>query len=288
MWREDLHPANFASLPLGAWAAVALIDEQRRSWRLSAALGVLLVWLSLSYQYQWVMVPILFVLLLGKGQTRVPQVGAIWRAALVTAGAVALYLMLTAGLQTLFAQGVGPPTESNNVAAQPGSMLVERLLGTRSLSDVVGLVPSRYYRDELVRSYDPAVLVAGIMGVALLGPTVAVATLIGLAVSLVSLTYYSAPWAATNAYPFVYIGAGTACATLGNLVTQAVRRLPSFPNFKQCEPERARAWGAAGVLGVGVAVASAVLLAAQTNLDLFGNTDFLLTWWRYFGGRYIF
>src|SRR5947208_3005531 len=34
MWREDLHPANFASLPLGAWAAVTLIDQHRSAWRL--------------------------------------------------------------------------------------------------------------------------------------------------------------------------------------------------------------------------------------------------------------
>jgi hypothetical protein len=147
------------------------------------------------------------------------------QAGLIVAGSVALYLAGTATLEALFARGVGPPTESNNVAAQPGSMLVERLLRVRSISDAIALAPSRYHQEELVRSYHPVVLAAGLAGVALLGPRVTAATLLGLAISLVSLTYYSAPWAATNVYAFVYVGAGTACAALGNLFARAARRL---------------------------------------------------------------
>jgi len=204
------------------------------------------------------------------------------RAGLIVAGAAALYLVCTGGLDALFARGVGPPTVSNNVAAQPGSMLAERLRQVRSLSDVLVLMPSRYYQEELVRSYHPAVLAAALAGVALLGPRVAVATLLGLAISLVSLTYYSTPWAATNVYPFVYIGAGSACAALGRFVA---RTLQQFPRRKALT---LRSLDAARWLGVGVALASALLLAAQTNLDLVGNTNFLLTWFRYWEGKYIF
>src|SRR5579883_3471646 len=57
MWRQDLHPANFASMSLGSWAAVTLIDEARYWWQLTLSLAFLLLLLSLSYQYQWSMVP---------------------------------------------------------------------------------------------------------------------------------------------------------------------------------------------------------------------------------------
>jgi hypothetical protein len=72
------------------------------------------------------------------------------------------------------------------------------------------------------------------------------------------------------------------CATLGSIAARILRRVPGLA--------RARLYGspAARTVGTGIAAATAFILAAQTNLDLVGNTTFLLTWWRYFGGRYLF
>ncbi len=70
MWAHVLHVAEFASLPVGLWAALALLDgaagpnlggaRERAGGmlRLAAGLGALLVGLSLTYQYQWVVAPL--------------------------------------------------------------------------------------------------------------------------------------------------------------------------------------------------------------------------------------
>ena len=93
-------------------------------------------------------------------------------------------------------------------------------------------------------------------------------------------------WAATNAYPFVYIGAGTTCVTLGRIVAGQVRR---WRDGRLRSPaDTANELGVSDRLAVGVAIACGFVLAAQTNLDLIGNNDFLLTWWGYFAGRYLF
>jgi hypothetical protein len=266
MWRHDLHPANFASMPLCLWAAVALVDDHRRPLLLPLALSAVLVFASLSYQYQWVLAPLILILCATN-----PRLGLL-RGVAVTLGAVALYVLATAVLNDLFRRAVGPPTEWSYVASQPGTMIATRVLAVRSLSGLLELLPSPYHQLELVRSYHPALLVAGLIGVLRLGLRTTLLALAGLAISLFSLTYYSAPWAATNAYPLVYIGAGVSCATLGGFVTRRLTRLPQ---------ERAR-------LGAGASLLLAVLLALAPNADLFGRHDFLLTWWGYFAARYLF
>ena len=97
-------------------------------------------------------------------------------------------------------------------------------------------------------------------------------TLAGLAVSLVSLTYYAAPWAATNAYPLIYAGAGVTCAALGSALAGRRSALPAT---------RVR-------LGAGVALLLAVALALPPNADLWGDNGFLLGWWGDFAARYLF
>jgi hypothetical protein len=267
MWRHDLHPANFASMPLCLWAAVALVDDHRRPLLLPFALSAVLVFASLSYQYQWVLAPLILILCATN-----PRLGPL-RGVAVTLGAVALYVLATAALDALFRRAVGPPTEWNYVASQPGSMIATRVLAVRSLAGLLELLPSPYHQLELVRSYHPALLVAGLLGAFHLGLRTTLLTLTGLSISLFSLTYYSAPWAATNAYPLVYIGAGVTCATLGDLIARLF----------------ARPLGAgAPRYGVVASALLAALLALPPNADLFGRQDFLLTWWGYFAARYLF
>jgi hypothetical protein len=266
MWRHDLHPANFASMPLCLWAGVALVDDHRSRWRLAVALALLLVFASLSYQYQWVLAPLLLILCATN-----PRLGPLWGAA-VTLVAVALYVLASAALEVLFRHAVGPPTEWSYVASQPGSMIAERVLAVRSLPDLLALLPGPYYVEEVVRSYTPALLGAGLVGVCLLGRRAVLLTVTGLAISLFSITYYSAPWAATNAYPLVYAGAGVACAAFGSLVARWLSRLP----------------GPRAALAGATSLVVAVALAVPPNVDLLGRTDFLLTWWSYFAARYLF
>jgi hypothetical protein len=272
MWRGDLHPANFASLPLGLWAAVALLGSRLPPGRLALALTLLLVLASLSYQYQWVLAPLLLVLALTRGRRGGPAVAAVLTA-------VGLYALCTAAIEQVLLRAVGPVTDWGNVAAQPGGMLLDRLAALRSPAQVLELLPSRYYVEELVRSYHPLILAAGLAGLALLGWRPLALGAVGLSISLFSLTYYSAPWAATSSYTLVYAGAGTACAALGSLVGRWAALLP-------WRGRRAPAVRAALVWGSRLALV--VLLVAATNGDLLGERSFLLTWWRYFGGPYLF
>lgn len=112
-------------------------------------------------------------------------------------------------------------------------------------------------------------------------------TLVGLAISLASLSYYSAPWAATSAYPLVYVGAGTTCAAVGDLGCRLLARLPrslvDTTVRRTLAGRRRAAWASSGL-----ALLLAIVLAAATNADLVGDLRFLLTWWRNFGGSYYF
>ena len=89
MWRHDLHVADFAGLPIALWAPWCWWMSRARPC-LSGALAVLLLLLSLSYQYPWLVAPLAFVLCATQ-----PRIG--WRrGALVMLGAIALYAVLTA------------------------------------------------------------------------------------------------------------------------------------------------------------------------------------------------
>jgi hypothetical protein len=254
LWRLDLHTANFASMAIGLWAVVALIDECRRRPLLILALGALLVWLGLNYSYQWVVMPLLFVLTLTSG--RLGWVSSI----AVPVGAIGLYFAGTRALEWLFATAVAPPTEFTHVAEQPGGLIVQRLAAD-GISGTLRQLLDPYPILLMVRAYHPVVLGAGIGGALLLSRRVILLTAVGLAVALYSVTSYSAPWAATVSYPLVYIGAGHACAACGRLARR---------------------------FAVPVAFALGAAMMAVTNLDLVGNTRFLLTWWTYFAGRYLF
>ncbi|HEU5315417.1 MAG TPA: hypothetical protein VFX49_04865 [Chloroflexota bacterium] len=254
-WRLDLHAANFATMAIGSWAAVALIDGRRNPVLLTAALGALLVWLGLNYSYQWVLMPLLVILCLTSRHHGWAE------SLLVPAGAALIYLAGTRGLELLFATLVGPASAFDNVASQPGSMILERARSGVPPREILGSLFSPYHVTEIARSYHPLVLGAGIGGALLLSRRLAALTIAGLGISLYSVTSYSAPWAATVAYPFVYVGAAHGCAVCGRLF---------------------------GRYAVTAALSFAILLMSVTNLDLAGNTGFLLTWWSYFAGRYVF
>ncbi|MDQ3701750.1 MAG: hypothetical protein M3442_12640 [Chloroflexota bacterium] len=269
MWRHDLHPANFASMTLALWAGVTLVDEHRRAWRLAVSLGLLMIAASLGYQYQWVLAPLLLVLAVTH-----PRLGP-WRGTAVVGAAVVLYLLATAALDALLVATVGPVTEWNNVASQPGGMIRERLQAVRTPGDLRALLPGIPLVEELIRSYHPPLLLVALAGVALLGWRVTLLTLTGLTIALFSLTYYPAPWAATTTYPLVYAGAGTACVAFGRGGARLLRTL-----FRGRVPTL--------VVAQLLALLLALALVIPPNADLVGDPTFLLTWWGYFAARYSF
>jgi hypothetical protein len=259
MWRHDLHTADFAGLPIALWAATVLVDEPRPRWQLVGGLSLVLLLLSLSYQYQWLVAPLAFVLCATQ-----PRIG--WRrGALISAAAVAGYLALTAASEALFRHTVGDPTSWTGATVAPSSALLGRLTAARSAGEVAAaarsVLPGWQQVVAVWQAYHPVVLLAGLAGICALGRRAVALTLTGTAVALVSHLVYPAPWTAALCYPLIAIGAGVACAAAGRIVATRI--------------------GQADVrLVYGFGLAFALLCAAVTNLDLAGVPGFALDWWR--------
>jgi hypothetical protein len=270
MWRDDLHPANFASMALGSWAALVLVDEPRPRWQLVAGLSLLLVFLSLSYQYQWIMIPLLAVLVATQ-----PRLG-VRRGLPIVGAAVAVYALSTVAIREYLAATVGPATTWLNAATQPGPLIVQRFLAVRSVAGSLNLLPHSWDYAQFVQAYQPIVVVAALAGILTHGRRLAALVGVGVGVSLFSLTYYSAPWAATNAYPFVYAAAAVAFTSFGHAAARVSRTvLPANTRL-------------ATALRYAASLSCVLVVAAIANADLAGDPTLPVRWWSYFYGHFIF
>lgn len=289
MWTHVLHLAEFASLPVGLWGALVLLDADavdsagaagtsstasarsnrsstRRGWgragRLALGLGALLVGLSLTYQYQWVVAPLAALAAATRpAGSRLHALGAV-------AGAVGIYLGATVVLRgVLLVAGHGDPGPQQDAVARPEALA---LSGLRTL-DRAGLwtlLPNRGHVLTTIGLYHPVVFVAGVAGLGLLSGRARLLGVVALVGALFSFRLYGAPWTAMTAYPFVYLGAGAVCARAGDVAAYLMALLR----------HRGRPRPPPGV-ALATAVVFAALLAATTNGDLAGDTTFLLRWW---------
>jgi hypothetical protein len=270
MWTHVLHPAEFASLPIGLWAAKVLVDEARGRVRLAIALGGLLVLLSVSYQYQWIVLPLLMVLLLGSG-------GHSWRQALrVTAGALAVYVVASLGIRALLIVGrldplTNPLAEHMQAVAEPVGLLSGRWNEFLSSGDPRALLPRPDHFSAMAQVYHPLVFAFGVGGALQCSHTVRWMTLLASAISLVSFVLYPAPWTAMSAFPLLYVGAGVGCAAAGAAAARLARGLPAMRRTANL-----------------VSAVCALVLAAATNLDLAGDHSYLLEWWRLYYPQSLF
>lgn len=275
MWCQDLHVANFASLPVGLWTAMVLVDEPRPRWQLAGGAALLLLLLSLSYQYQWLLVPLLFVLCATQ-----PRVG-VRAGAVIIAAALLLFAGATAASEALFRAAVGNPTAWPGAVVHPSRELVSQLVGAttlpQGLAAAAALLPRPAQLAALARAYHPLVLAAGLAGAALLGRRMLALLATSGAVALVSYGVYEAPWTAALGYPLVYIGAGTACAAAGTALARLAGHAPWRPGPF---PSAAAAGARSGWAPCAAGLVLALVCAAVTNLDLVGLSGFALDWWR--------
>ena len=267
MWQHVLHVAEFATMPIGLWAGVVLIDEERRRARLALALGGLLVLLSLTYNYQWITLPILLALLrTSRLQT--------WREVLaILAGAVGVYGAVTAMARLVLILGqldplTNPGAEHMQAVAEPAQLLAARWADFRSNLDLRVLLPRVDHLTTTAKAYHPIVFGVAIGGVLLCPPRVRWLALIGSLAALYSYMLYPAPWTAMSAYPLLYIGAGAGCSAVG----RAAGRLLLWRREDRVMQ----------MLTAIFATSTACGLAALTNLDLVGRYGFALAWWRLF------
>lgn len=286
MWTHVLHLAEFASLPVGLWGTLVLLDaddsraagaastagaatkrsNRRTAWgrtgRLALALGALLVGLSLTYQYQWVVAPLAALAAITR------PAGGRGRALVAVAGAVGIYVAATVAVRVaLFVAGLGDPGSQQDAVARPEALALSGL-STLDRAGLWALLPNRGHLLATVGLYHPLVFVVGIAGLGLLSGRARLLGLVALVGALFSFRLYGAPWTAMTAYPFVYLGAGAVCARAGDVAAHLVARLR---DRRRPRPPPGVALATAAVL--------AALLAATTNGDLVGNTTFLLQWW---------
>lgn len=272
MWAQVFHVSEFASLAFGLWAALALAEQERSAVRLCLGFGALLYALSLTYQYQWTLVPVLLVLTLSH-----PQITR-WAALLVVGGAVALYGAATLVTKAALATAGLAPTEAySNVVSDPSSLVADRLAAVHTIQDLRFLLPSAEGLVRLAAPYHPLVFLVGVAGILLLPRRGLAIGVVMIAVSLAANTLYNAPWTAMSAYPLVYVGASAGCCRLGSAVASWLE---------------AKGWSGAPFrverVGVVVSCALVAVLVALTNLDLVGQPAFLLQWWSAYAERALF
>jgi hypothetical protein len=273
MWCHYLHVANFATMAVGLWAALVLVQEVRRPIRLSGALGVLLLVLSLGYQYQWIMVPMLGVLLVSRGGMR-PRTKC-----LVLLGAILFYVLSAAGVRgALDLVGLARSEAYGGVVSEPGVLIRAKLAAVRSAADLPTLLPPPSLVVEMAQTYHPLVFGVGAAGLWLLPPRARWLALVSSAAALGSLSLYPRPWTAMSAYPLIYLGAAMSCVAIGMTIGRLVARAGTLGSSPI-------AVTAATQL---VTVVLALGLAAVTNLDLIGDPRFLLSFWRLYAEPAVF
>ncbi|HEV2126923.1 MAG TPA: hypothetical protein VGW38_29585 [Chloroflexota bacterium] len=278
MWLHVLHLAEFASLPLGLWAALVLLHEHRRTWQLALAWGVLLLFLSLSYNYQWILVPLLAIL-----AGFYHRLGA-KRGLLVIAGAVSVYLVSGQVVKTLLTLGV--PAEGagfGEVVAEPGQLVLSQLSTAAGMRNTIALMLASHRVQAMADAYHPAILLIGLVGACTAGPRLASLALTATAMALAAHSLYRSPWTAMTAYPFIYIGVGITCSRVGDLLAGLLTRIgPTLARHSGSGSAGSAATGSRSRLVWYGAIIAIIGVALLTNGDLFGDTSFLHQWWRHY------
>ncbi|HEX2036399.1 MAG TPA: hypothetical protein VHS99_19625, partial [Chloroflexota bacterium] len=279
MWIHVLHLAEFATLPLGLWAALVLVDDAPRRARgyLAAALGLVLLFLSLTYQYQWIMVPLVAVLLGARRDYR-------WRdRGLILAGAILHFAGATAALRLILGAvaSSGEADIYTRAVAQPVALAAVRLAEVLEGGRLTALFPGWSELRMMVEAYHPLVFGAGLLGLVFLPWRTRLLALVATGATLGATSLYPAPWTAMSAYPFIYAGAGVACAGAGRWAGRAIGTLP-WP-ARPAVRLGMREGTLEGAIGVGLAL----VLFAVTNTDLAGDPAFLLRWWDLFSPHHL-
>lgn len=329
MWEHVLHPAEFGSLAIGLWAALRILDgpsrqqaatspngqpdsagwytparlrhrviawltavpEWRILWRETAAFGGLLLVLSLTYQYQW------FVLPLGAALAMTGRNGSLRRTLAIIAGGAIIYVagtLLLRGLLILLGLdiSVADPYAEASAVAEPHGLLLAQAGTADPRSILTALLPRWDHVRLMLQTYHPVVLWAGLAGLLWTPWRFRLLAAISLAETLVASVTYPTPWMAMGSYPFVYMGAAVACwatATYAVAVVDVVRGRTGGPVWRMASTAYlAQQQTATGVLVLLITVLLTLVLASLTNLDLAGDASFTLAWWGTYSTRPLF
>ena len=260
MWRNSLHVAHSASLvPCFLAAQLLLIDERLvHVWRVVGLASVLYV-ASLTYQFQWIIVPCLLSLAVVERRR--------WAWLLSIVAAAVLFVGMTFfTYQTLGLVGLSVSSQSNDPF-----VVVNSLLALSMESDVPGL-GSSFVRSigSLSKAYHPYIVFLSMIGLFFAHARLRILVLTGIALGLAAGYFDAVPWVVMNGYPFLYISAGLALVQGPRWLADTISRIGGrrWPHSAVRMASRSR------VLA-GLSTAVLMLLAVlSTNMDLLGEYGF--------------
>ena len=265
MWQNAVHVAHSASLAPCFLVALLLLTNKRLAffWRVIGLASTLYV-ASLTYQYQWIVVPCLLSLVVVERRR--------WEWLLSIMISSIVFVMITlVTYRILGAVGLPVTTFSND----PLTVVISRL--TYALEGDfpgIGSLPLSLARMQ-IRAYHLVIVSLSVIGFAFASTRLRILVLTGTILGLASSYFHPVFWVAMNGYPFVYISAGLALVQGPRWLADVVARISSrlYPQFV------AQITSGSELLAKLSTVVLLLLALWSTNGDIFGDYNFAQQWW---------
>ena len=265
MWRNVMHVAQSASLVPCFLVALLLLTDKRlaHGWRIIGLSSVLYI-ASLTYQYQWIVIPCLLSLAFVERRR--------WKWIISIVAAALLFAVVTfLTYQALAAVGLSVHSLSNDPLAVIRGRLTLGVDGGALI-----LVKSFWGSVEsLIKAYHPFIVVLGGLGLIFARTRLRILVFTGASLGLASSYLHPVSWVVMNGYPFMYISAGVALVEGPRWLADFIARMGSgrYPQFA------AQITSASRMLALASTVALISLAVWSTNTDLFGDYRFAQQWW---------
>ena len=273
MWRNAVHVVHSASLVPCFLVALLLLTDKRlaHGWRVTGLASVLYI-ASLTYQYQWIIVPCLLSLAVVERQRW------IWSLSIITA-AILFIGMIFLTYQLLGSVGLSVSSHLNDPLAVVSSRLTLAVGGDVPMPMRTFVVEKKLLAlvELLIKAYHPFVVLLSVIGLIFAPTRLRILVCAGAALGLATGYLHPWSWVAMNGYPFLYIGAGLALVQGPRWLADTVAHISS----RRYPQSAARIASGSGVLARFSTVVLLLLAMWSTNGDLFGNYNFAQEWWDY-------
>ena len=267
MWRNAVHVIHSASLVPCFLVGLMLLTDKRlpHIWRVIGLAGALYV-ASITYQFQWIIVPCLIAIVIIEKQR--------WILTLSTLIAVVIFIGMTVTTyQFLEIAGLPVSAYSNDPLTVVNARLARVMAG-----DVLELGRSFLRLVELlIKSYHPYIVLLSAIGLVFARTRLRILVFVGTILGLASSYFHPVSWVAMNGYPFLYISAGLALVQAPRSIADTAARIGSG-RWPQGTARIASGSGLVARLGT---VLLLLLAMWSTNGDLFGDYSFAQEWWGY-------
>ena len=274
MWNHGLNVAHFSSLVPCFFASMLLFSNNKLHFIYRTLLLACILYVaSITYQYQWIIVPCLLSLAI------VEQRRVIWILSIIIA--VFLFVVVTIlTYQTLGVVGISVQPALNDPLALVRARLMLAVGGDVSTSMRSFLVPVGLTDlvELLIRSYHPFVIVLSGLGLIFAHTRLRILVVTGTMLGIATSYFNPVSWVAMNGYPFMYISAGLALVQGPRWLTAT---LAGFGSSRWPQAAARIATGSE-VLARSITVVLILLAVWSTNGDLFGDYDFAQQWWGFY------